>query len=592
MGTLLIDDPVKTDDLLSFERVSAGWATGTAWDETWAHNPITSVTRGLAMADAQEGPVIPAAGRSGVRPQSYRQAPETPLLSSDQAEEQYGIPGQLTFKDYGDGIHEPAAKLLNQWKQEEIQRSDILARATPGFVPGAARLGVELGASVLDPINLASAFIPVLPEARFLAMAGKIGLTGARAARGALEGAVGQAAVEPLILMQARTEQSDYDAYDSLLNVTFGALLGAGLHVGGGLAKDLVVGKPDLRPRPDIPAMTAETHHAALGGAVAAVAEDRPVMVADYVRAVSRRDSLMSSAAIPGEVRLPEVARFTPPDGLADIGTKLSGVDGRIAEMESAGMQTAGGVRLVDLYRERQGLLDTARASVPEETWADGIRAALYEPSKEPKVQKARTDIAAVENKIQAFESDGAQARGGERLTDLRRARIVMLEKAESLLTPEQRNTLARTALQQSSAPVGGQAIDASPPPAGGEAVDPLDQTYGPPRVDANPQTFGQAWEAVRNQQASATSARPTELAALSSVDAKARDFARPATVETESQALRDWTANDTDLVNQQRSAGNLDETDEALLKDGDAVEQTHLNRAKALEALGQCLIA
>jgi hypothetical protein len=239
MGTLLIDDPAPTDDLLPFEAISSGWSTGAAWDQAWATNPATMMYHSAQQAETGANALTPEQVDPGYQMGALERIANNqppPLLTPEQADEKYGIKGQLTFTngDYKHGVREAEAKLLKGWKQDEIRRADILARATPGFVPGVARFGAGMAASVLDPINIASSFIPVLGEARFATLAGKVGLTAARVARGALEGAVGAAVVEPLILLQAHSEQADYDAYDSLLNVTFGTLLGAGLHAGGG----------------------------------------------------------------------------------------------------------------------------------------------------------------------------------------------------------------------------------------------------------------------------------------------------------------------------------------------------------------------
>ena len=81
-------------------------------------------------------------------------------------------------------------------------------------------------------------FIPIVGQTRFASMVARAGLTGARFRKGAMEGLVGIAAVEPLVYTAATREQSDYDLVDSLIAVTFGGVLGGGLHVGVGKLKD------------------------------------------------------------------------------------------------------------------------------------------------------------------------------------------------------------------------------------------------------------------------------------------------------------------------------------------------------------------
>ena len=81
-------------------------------------------------------------------------------------------------------------------------------------------------------------FIPIVGQARFASMVARAGLTQARFGKGAIEGLVGIAAVEPLVYTAATREQSDYGLVDSLIAVTFGGILGGGLHVGIGKLKD------------------------------------------------------------------------------------------------------------------------------------------------------------------------------------------------------------------------------------------------------------------------------------------------------------------------------------------------------------------
>jgi predicted ABC-type ATPase len=123
-----------------------------------------------------------------------------------------------------------------------------------------AGFGVGLGVSALDPINLASAFVPVVGQARWLAaLRATSGLTrfGARAGLGAIEGAAGAAAVEPIVWGVARHEQADYGAVDALMNVAFGAALGGGLHSVGGAIGDKLgwtrIAREELEARGRVP---------------------------------------------------------------------------------------------------------------------------------------------------------------------------------------------------------------------------------------------------------------------------------------------------------------------------------------------------
>jgi hypothetical protein len=151
------------------------------------------------------------------------------------------------------GMSEGALNLLIERKRFQARTQDAIARGPHGFAAGTAYFLSGLGAAMLDPINVASAFIPVargLGMADDIARAGAIGEAGAaltatgraaaRARVGAVEGAVGQAMLEPLTAYRASQEQEDYGITDTLLNVGFGTVLGAVAHVGLGALGDRV----------------------------------------------------------------------------------------------------------------------------------------------------------------------------------------------------------------------------------------------------------------------------------------------------------------------------------------------------------------
>ena len=100
---------------------------------------------------------------------------------------------------------------------------------------------MAIAGSFLDPLNIASAFIPAVGPARAAAMAAKFGKSGSRAMKGAIDGAVGAAVLEPLIIGAAAAEQDEsYTLLDIFLNVAVGSALGGGLHVGFGKISDRI----------------------------------------------------------------------------------------------------------------------------------------------------------------------------------------------------------------------------------------------------------------------------------------------------------------------------------------------------------------
>lgn len=208
-GTAAI--PSSTGEVLSAEG-----------EEAWTRNPTPSLWRWGA-----------------------RQVPVTSvrMLEPAEATAEFGIDKHLTFTE---SISETHARELRDLKQAELARRDVFARAEGGLIQGAARLGVGLATSIVDPLNIASAFIPVVGPSRYALMlkqaAGPAGRTAVRIGVGAAEGAVGAAVVEPLVYGVARSEQADYHATDSMLNLAFGTVMGGGLHAGAGAVGDALSG--------------------------------------------------------------------------------------------------------------------------------------------------------------------------------------------------------------------------------------------------------------------------------------------------------------------------------------------------------------
>lgn len=188
------------------------------------------------------------------------------------------------------GMREDAADLLIGRQYEKKRRQSALQAAEGGFATGALQLAGGLGGSILDPINVASSFIPVVGQARYAQLLGKaagpLGRAGVRAAVGAAEGAAGAIAVEPLNYGLSKSLGDDYTFSNSLMNIAFGTAMGAGLHTGmGAVSEALSKGRPweTAPPKGDIAhsvsKMSPELRRDAGMGAVAQLIEDRPVAV-------------------------------------------------------------------------------------------------------------------------------------------------------------------------------------------------------------------------------------------------------------------------------------------------------------------------
>ncbi|MHA1462017.1 MAG: hypothetical protein ACTSQ0_03005 [Candidatus Heimdallarchaeota archaeon] len=142
-----------------------------------------------------------------------------------------------------EGMTEDESQILSERKDAERQRQDVMRRTPTGLIRGGALMAVDFAAQLLDPLNIAASFVPIVGQTKFIRMAGTsfgARLVGARTATGVIEGLAGATLVEPIVLAAARQEQADYDMYDSLMAISFGSVFGAGTHVGFGKIGDIL----------------------------------------------------------------------------------------------------------------------------------------------------------------------------------------------------------------------------------------------------------------------------------------------------------------------------------------------------------------
>ena len=198
-------------------------------DEAFYHNPLNAANRLFEQYTGE--------GREGR------------VLSKDEwASSEYFREG-LTVDD--EGIKEGLANLLAQRHDERLDFRTTLNRSKGGFGLGAAQFAVGFGVSMLDPINIASAFVPSVAVLRGASAAQKAfqfpnvaaKAVGAKKANrfttGMMDGAIGATLVEPLVIGAAAAEQdSEYGLMDSFLNVTFGAAFGGAIFYGAGKISD------------------------------------------------------------------------------------------------------------------------------------------------------------------------------------------------------------------------------------------------------------------------------------------------------------------------------------------------------------------
>lgn len=222
-------------------RPGLGDYLGAAAGDAWEGLPTVALGRlgEMAALSAQATGTDVELDESGTPVISHERRPMSILPTEEQASiiDAYGLKGQITPQP---GYSRDMLDVVMERKKAELARQ-ATREAAPGIY---APLGfaTELGISLFDPINVASAFVPVVGEARVLSMLGRasgaLGRAGVRAGVGTVEGAVGAAMIEPVIALAQTQQQADYDMSDALGNIAFGAAFGAALHPAAGAVGD------------------------------------------------------------------------------------------------------------------------------------------------------------------------------------------------------------------------------------------------------------------------------------------------------------------------------------------------------------------
>lgn len=169
-------------------------------------------------------------------------APRVDMIDAIDQVKKAGLASHLKLPDQPD-IPQPQLAIMMDRAQRRQELDTTIERGPQGFVPSALSVGTSFAVGAVDPLNVASAFIPVVGELRYgkiLASAGDslAARLAVRAGVGAAEGAVGQAALEPLDWWSHTQDGRDFGMADVLQNLMFGAALGGGLHGAGGFISD------------------------------------------------------------------------------------------------------------------------------------------------------------------------------------------------------------------------------------------------------------------------------------------------------------------------------------------------------------------
>lgn len=233
--------PVRKHYTLDEFGVSNTQAMGAAFSQslretfssaTWRDNEL--IRANIGEGEVHYGAYSPSLGHSKIITGTEKK------LTTEQAEEQIRDSG-LPLKVPEEGFTQKALDIVMERKREELVRKKQMDDAS-GFVAAGGKFAASMVAQILDPVNVAASFVPVIGPTKYAAwiaaQTSAAGRAGVRAGVGAIEGLAGAAIVEPAIYTAMTREQADYTMADSLINVGLGTVLGGGLHMGIGAASD------------------------------------------------------------------------------------------------------------------------------------------------------------------------------------------------------------------------------------------------------------------------------------------------------------------------------------------------------------------
>jgi len=221
---------------------------------TWNLNPLASTLRAYDQTKAYQSSNV--------------------YLNKDELNKQYASLGLNFTEDTREGV----VDYIVERKNLENSRASILARGPDSKMAKSFFFLESLGTSFLDPINIGASFVPIVGQAKFASMVARSGKNIARMKKGAVEGFVGNLAVEPIVYGVAKSEQADYTAYDAITNIALGGFIGSAAHVGFGRIGDYlseVRGKPNIYQR--LAAVSPENQKQLLDYSVGKVLKGEPV---------------------------------------------------------------------------------------------------------------------------------------------------------------------------------------------------------------------------------------------------------------------------------------------------------------------------
>lgn len=231
-----------------FDFTPTTWtAISSSFAEGLRFNPTSSLLRMEDLRRAQVGdkvgfPMTAARAEFWDPTEMINQPPpkKMPKAEADAIVSENGLKLEIP----NSGITKEALDILIERKKQEIEFQFQNQASPEGVIPTVSKFGAQIAAGLMDPLNIASAFIPIVSGSRYAAMLAKasspVGRAGVRAGVGTVEGVLGAALLEPIVYFASQQEQADYTMMDSVLNVLVGGVMGAGLHAGAGAIGDAI----------------------------------------------------------------------------------------------------------------------------------------------------------------------------------------------------------------------------------------------------------------------------------------------------------------------------------------------------------------
>lgn len=231
----IVGGPLE-DDTSAPVRTTLGESLGATATQAWNALPTVGLSR-QAQYQAMRGSAPTADYTAGIESAPYNPDTEDlPHTIQNQPIDPETINAQVkragaTLTPFTHPESQPVVDAMIAENRRSQKAASVIANSAAGIIATPARFAVGALVSLADPTNDMAMMIPGAPEAwaaRAIEEAGGgvLARTGVRAGVGALQGAAGMAALQPLAAVQASQDHEDYSWGEALRNVAFGAAIG------------------------------------------------------------------------------------------------------------------------------------------------------------------------------------------------------------------------------------------------------------------------------------------------------------------------------------------------------------------------------